>query len=510
MHRGLGGQITVFLALCSSIIVTVILAQIETARYVSITMMQRSAVMTACESMLAQYNIPLYEMYSIFGIDGNGRDLSKDMEKYVHVNSGTGLFEAKINGVCLTDLCSLLEEDYKPLIKEIVQYMKNAGYLYVVDDWLQKFADGEILDIQSDKNKINQQISKNEIISSEQKAAYEKIRDQQSQNQQSQNQGTRTDAADTSSVQVTDPREILTEILKGGLLRVVLPADFTLSDAKLDHDGNYEVYKQKNLDFTSSQSVKAQINQVSFDISHLAQTKSQDMLIYLYADQKFRNAIGNNDIDHETKLMYEIEYMICGHQSDSTNLLDIVNRLMMMRTVFNFTYLLTDSVKTSSAHSMAASIAAAAFMPWLEPVIYALLLVAWAYGEAMMDLRVLLAGGKVPLFKTRSGWQLSLDGISKLTENHGDVSINQTENGLAYHDYLMILWMMTSQGKKMQRMADVIEANIRLTENNAHFVLRECYYSIGCITEFSVKPLFWGFTGFSLGTVHVYQWSECY
>ena len=100
MCRKLPGQITVFLALCSGLMLSVLLAEIETARYFSMLSLQKEASVIACESMLAQYNIPLYEMYSIFGVDGNGRDLTADMEASIRANVGNGLFAPDITAVC--------------------------------------------------------------------------------------------------------------------------------------------------------------------------------------------------------------------------------------------------------------------------------------------------------------------------------------------------------------------------------------------------------------------------
>ena len=38
----------------------------------------------------------------------------------------------------------------------------------------------------------------------------------------------------------------------------------------------------------------------------------------------------------------------------------------------------------------------------------AALLAAWAYGESLLDVRILLAGGKVPAVKTKESFQLTL------------------------------------------------------------------------------------------------------
>ena len=56
-----------------------------------------------------------------------------------------------------------------------------------------------------------------------------------------------------------------------------------------------------------------------------------------------------------------------------------------------------------------------------EAVAQALLL-AWALGESVMDLRSLMKGGKVPLVKSTETWQLSLAGLMTLgtEDDHGE------------------------------------------------------------------------------------------
>lgn len=67
-------------------------------------------------------------------------------------------------------------------------------------------------------------------------------------------------------------------------------------------------------------------------------------------------------------------------------------------------------------------------MPWqrqLQPaflippavvVIEGALILCWAFAESILDVRELFAGGKVPLTKNASNWQLSLQGLPALVD----------------------------------------------------------------------------------------------
>ena len=76
------GQITVFMALTMTIIFSVILTAVESARVNTVSLLAQTASELAVESALAEYNIPLYEMYGIFAIDGNREDFTKDILSY--------------------------------------------------------------------------------------------------------------------------------------------------------------------------------------------------------------------------------------------------------------------------------------------------------------------------------------------------------------------------------------------------------------------------------------------
>ena len=80
-------------------------------------------------------------------------------------------------------------------------------------------------------------------------------------------------------------------------------------------------------------------------------------------------------------------------------------------------------------------ICAAIGLPALEGIVSLALQAAWAFGESLMDVRQLLAGGKVPLVKTGATWMVSINQLAKLTEllKNGK-SVEQ--KGMTYHEYL--------------------------------------------------------------------------
>lgn len=66
-----------------------------------------------------------------------------------------------------------------------------------------------------------------------------------------------------------------------------------------------------------------------------------------------------------------------------------------------------DSVKKSEAMALAATISTLLLIPEAAEAVKQLILLAWAAGEGVIDIRSLLSGNKVPLVKTSDNWQLT-------------------------------------------------------------------------------------------------------
>jgi hypothetical protein len=108
----------------------------------------------------------------------------------------------------------------------------------------------------------------------------------------------------------------------------------------------------------------------------------------------------------------------------------------------------------------------AAFVPELiEPVANGILF-AWAYDESKDDLKKLLEGGKVPLVKR---------------------SLYSNEGGLEYYQYLGLMLFLQNEDKKLARVMDIMEMDIRLTPGNRNFRIDWCVESFRATVDFRDK-----------------------
>ena len=101
----------------------------------------------------------------------------------------------------------------------------------------------------------------------------------------------------------------------------------------------------------------------------------------------------------------------------------------------------------------------------------------WALAEAFVDVRCLLNGGKVPLVKAVSDWQLSLEGVLKigaegklpdLGENitvwgneTADESRSGSKKGLDLTGYLRMFLFVSYGSEPLFRMMDMMQMNIK-------------------------------------------------
>ena len=197
------------------------------------------------------------------------------------------------------------------------------------------------------------------------------------------------------------------------------------------------------------------------------------MLSHVLYQQYLMEKLGNYIEPGKSGLSYQIEYIIGKKNSDEANLKDVAKKLLMVREGLNVAYLVSDALMMGQIHAMAAAIAAAFLIPPAVVVIEGALILCWAFAESILDVRELFAGGKVPLTKNASNWQLSLQGLPALVDKL-DTDRQNDVNGLSYEDYLQIFLLTTSKAQKVKGGMDMIESSFREMEDWNEFCLDHC------------------------------------
>lgn len=163
---------------------------------------------------------------------------------------------------------------------------------------------------------------------------------------------------------------------------------------------------------------------------------------------------------NESALDYELEYLIGGRESDRENLETVLKKIIAIRFVANYAYLLTDEEKKLEAEAMAIGLSALLAAPGVTEVVKHGILLAWAYGESIMDARVLVRKEKVPTVKNSENWQLQLSELLKIENGAGLENSGGAEEGMSYQDYLKGLLLLEEKETLAMRVLDLIESNL--------------------------------------------------
>lgn len=188
----------------------------------------------------------------------------------------------------------------------------------------------------------------------------------------------------------------------------------------------------------------------------------------------------------EAALAYEVEYILGGGESDRENLATAAGRLLSVRSGMNFMYLLTDSQKQAEAEALAAALVGFTGIYPLVKFVKGILLGAWAFAEAVCDVRTLYQGGQVPLVKTERDWKLSLEGAA--AADTCETGARKEDGMWDYEGYLGLLLLMGNTQSQCFRMMDLIEADLRRTDSG--FFMENCISYALAEFHFRAEPLF--------------------
>lgn len=185
-------------------------------------------------------------------------------------------------------------------------------------------------------------------------------------------------------------------------------------------------------------------------------------------------------------LEYELEYILEGEASDYENLEGVVNKLLWMRIGINYTCILQSATMRTEVSALALSIATATSLPVLQPAIEQALILGWAYGETIMDIRSLLSGKRVALVKTQADWQLSLSGLMTLGSETDSYESSDMEDGISYEEYLSILLYLEKDEVLLMRALDMLEQRMQYTEGLTYFQVDQCITQVEFINTSTV------------------------
>lgn len=178
----------------------------------------------------------------------------------------------------------------------------------------------------------------------------------------------------------------------------------------------------------------------------------------------------------------EVEYVLHGNASQKVNNIMTKGELLLVRFGLDTLHVYTDGKKKAMATSIATAVAG-----WWTggagiPIISNLIMCGWGMGEAVIDVKDLMEGKQVPIYKMKGDWRLDI-GLPAASGPKTDKRLY-----FSYQDYLRLFLLTMNEDKKLNRLEDLIQLN--LGKSKSGFKMSECTTYVRVEAEVSMKYLF--------------------
>ena len=456
--------LTVYLALCLTLILSLYLVLIDGARRGGAAMEATCAADMGMHNIMAEYHRELLNQYNLFAIDSSyGTDVCgrKNTEAHLMEYLKKNLSTDNVLGQYLyRDLLGLRADDAELTGVSILTDENGEVFRSMAIDAVRDDVGLSLLD------KVQEWMSVVEVNGLGEADYDEEQRKLDETLEEYDGKEVQISETETVYLEVENPAAQINAKRMLGILYLVTEDAQALSDKAIDSTELVgHRMKQGNV---NSGNMKVQPsdglwNRILFQ---------EYLLRYLKC---YGSGEGGGALD------YQIEYLIAGKNYDTDNLQSVANRLSALREAANVIYLLTDAEKSMEIHEAAILACGLFALPELIPIMEAVILFGWAYAESLYDVKTLMDGGKVPLIKDKRSWHYALE--NALWGNADDAP--GEGNGLTYQDYLRILMTLTDLNTLTARAMDMVEADIRLTPGNARFRMDACYAGIEAVMSIS-------------------------
>lgn len=428
------GEVTAYLSLIFILLISFVGGIMEAASVQMAKNYRRADMNRAIESVFAEYQKELLEEYGIFALEGSYESGSYSEDT---IKNRLDFYGAQGIRQSVSRIEFLTDHGAEAFCGQVEAYMKHKYGLNLLQDKI------GMTDVWKQQEEQAKDCEKDEI--KQQKELSGLLQENEGWLPAEEN-----------------PIEHVEQLKKSSLLDLIMPKDKPVS--------------QKTIDLGDTLSFR-ELNCGYGDFSDVAEEGGTltSLILGEYLLEQFSNGAGEPGAG---ALDYQLEYILAGKDSDRDNLEAVAGKLMMLRFVPNYLHLQGSSTKKAEAEALALTLCSLLAVPAITEAAAQVILLAWAYGECLMDMRSLLKGNKVPLVKTDDSWQLSLSGLMKLGQE-GDLNDGKdTQGGLPYKEYLRILLFLEKKETAAMRALDLIEQNLRTEHGLVFFKADQCISKI--------------------------------
>ena len=444
------GSITIFLSLVIVLLIAIVSQVLQESMFQADRIKAASAMDLSLNAVLGEYNKELLENYGLIFLessDSGGKfqkdDLLSQIDYYLYKNieEQSGMLRMEIGDEKLRELRFVTDQNGQGFYEDVIKAYRVRIPAELAEEAVKLAEDYE------NAKKSRKTLEEKKVTPEELKVPEDIEVDEE---------------AKKKAEDVVNPVEVI-NLLKTNPLLTIIAGDLAISNNAIDLNTTLQ---------------KRNLNKGNYNPDNKSGI-SDKVIFDLYLNQEFKCFVDYIEVTkNKDRLLYEKEYIISGQASDVENLSAVAEKIIWIREGINFVYLLSDQTKLTEAEALATALVGFTGQP---PLIFAMkmaILAAWAYGESLLEARILLHGGKVDFIKNATNWKLTLSNIENIQELLSGTNMGD-EQGMSYEDYLLLFIGVTSKTDKCFRSMDIIERNIQALTGIKTFKMDNCLVNIG-------------------------------
>lgn len=450
--KKVSGQITVWLALCFLVFLSLYLVCLQSVWKQYQRAQAEQAVEAGMFSLFSEFEPHLFDRYDLFSLNtsfGGGTERTEEIsshlwqftENNITGASGKALYGLNLQGVNVKGIARMTDASGAAFFRQAVEIMKERSGYSLAEDWVlqdlfQNGSDGNTRRFQEDCG------------------TYEgSVRDYEDEDDEEEEDG--------ESRKLNPEARQWDGLWNGFTLSKAVPEGGRISERTAALE-SVPSKRELSVGTGRASGTENQVIQKQWFISYLCEymTHAQEML---------------KETRTDGWLDYQLEYIIAGRGSDRANLDAVIGRLLLMREGMNYVFLLTHSELKQQAEALAVVLAGMTGNPGLVKSLEQLILLGWAYGESLVEVRQLLGGFELSAVKNSADWQVPLSGLLPLLNDPGKYDAQpRKQKGINYEACLRIFLMLESAERLSMRALDVIEGELGCLEGCRNLHLDHC------------------------------------
>jgi len=442
-RKYLSGQVTVWLALSFLVFLSLYLICLQSVQKQYQRQQAEQTAESSMFSLFSEFEPHLLENYDLFFLDTSFKSGKEQTDRicshlwnFAEDNltgiAGKPLYGLKMQGINVKDLVRATDNSGLVFYQQAIRIMKERTGVSFAEEWI--FQDQLQETIKEDSKKFQQDCEKYENV----------VKNYEDEDDVIESEAYQWDGAWNNFIS-----------------SMAIPSNRVMSARQINL-ASVPSHRELSVGAGKAKGNEGQILQKQWFISYLCE--------YLKNAQEMLSTERPGGY-----LDYQLEYVICGKASDQENLNQVILDLLLIREGTNYAFLLTHPNLSKKAGTLAKLLVGLTGNAALIEGVKHLIMLSWAYGESLVEVRQLLEGYELSMVKAESDWQVPLHGLLLLILNPGKYD-NQVgdQKGFSYESFLRILLTAKSKETLAMRSLDIIEGELQQIDGCEKIHLDHC------------------------------------